>query len=149
MMDRKILLEKKKEAEEYKKECEENLTWLYTDFGSKFFRQEREIPQDLQSEAADIKKTMEALAIVSEEQQKLQEELDKPPVYICPNCHLESVPGAKFCHECGTKLIPDIQENSEEQEETLQMERERICPNCGNPLKSKRKFCGKCGTPVL
>lgn len=45
---------------------------------------------------------------------------------ICPNCG-KTVPGGKFCPECGYKLLNN-------------------CKNCGKPLPAGAKFCLECGT---
>ena len=43
------------------------------------------------------------------------------------NCGYENPEGAKFCHECGTKLG------------------KTFCTSCGAELKPGMKFCGECG----
>lgn len=47
----------------------------------------------------------------------------------CPNCAVELIPGAKFCHRCGDKVV----------------ERSKNCPKCeqSNPVASV--FCHHCG----
>ncbi|MCC6458979.1 MAG: zinc ribbon domain-containing protein [Saprospiraceae bacterium] len=47
----------------------------------------------------------------------------------CPNCAAELIPGAKFCHRCGDKVV----------------EKTKACPACqqSNPLASV--FCHHCG----
>ena len=47
----------------------------------------------------------------------------------CPECGGTIVKGAKFCPNCGKKLIA-------------------VCPNCGKELVSGAKFCLECGTQV-
>ena len=54
---------------------------------------------------------------------------------VCPNCNSEVSKGAKFCHECGTKI------------EVL-AENERICPTCGCKTV-KGKFCMECGAALV
>jgi len=46
----------------------------------------------------------------------------------CPNCHTINPPNAKFCLECGNRLI--------------------VCPNCGTVNLPFAKFCIECGTPL-
>lgn len=48
---------------------------------------------------------------------------------LCPKCTVEVLPGAKFCHRCGDKIV----------------ERSKSCPACkgDNPLSSV--FCHHCG----
>ena len=47
--------------------------------------------------------------------------------FTCPSCGYENPEGAKFCHECGTKLG------------------KTYCVSCGAELKPGMKFCGECG----
>src|SRR5712691_2834498 len=47
----------------------------------------------------------------------------------CPNCQTINPPEAKFCLECGTRLL--------------------ICPNCGTVKLPVAKFCIECGTALL
>lgn len=49
----------------------------------------------------------------------------------CPNCGAAIQPGAKFCPECGTKIISKI-----------------FCSECGAEIKAGAKFCSECGTKV-
>ena len=44
----------------------------------------------------------------------------------CSACQHENDTGAKFCEECGAKLV-------------------RICSGCGSELKPTAKFCPECG----
>src|SRR5215831_8614178 len=46
----------------------------------------------------------------------------------CPNCQSENPPTAKFCLECGNRLV--------------------ICPNCGTINLPYAKFCIECGVPL-
>jgi len=48
---------------------------------------------------------------------------------VCPKCAVEVIPGAKFCHRCGDKIV----------------ERTKSCPACHehNPISSV--FCHHCG----
>src|SRR5438552_6456700 len=45
----------------------------------------------------------------------------------CPNCLSENPPSAKFCLECGNRLV--------------------VCPHCGTVNLPMAKFCMECGTP--
>jgi ribosomal protein L40E len=47
---------------------------------------------------------------------------------ICPNCSTGLVNGAKFCHQCGTKI-----------------EIKMICSSCGSNLPFGGAFCPQCG----
>jgi predicted ATPase/class 3 adenylate cyclase len=46
----------------------------------------------------------------------------------CPNCQTVNPPNAKFCLECGNRLL--------------------VCPNCGTVNLPVAKFCIECGTPL-
>src|SRR6266404_7087828 len=46
----------------------------------------------------------------------------------CPNCQTINPPNAKFCLECGNRLV--------------------ICPNCGTINLPNAKFCIECGTAL-
>ncbi|HLX40655.1 MAG TPA: zinc ribbon domain-containing protein, partial [Ktedonobacteraceae bacterium] len=46
----------------------------------------------------------------------------------CPNCQTINPPEAKFCLECGNRLV--------------------VCPNCGTVNLPMAKFCIECGTPL-
>ncbi|MGE0826020.1 MAG: adenylate/guanylate cyclase domain-containing protein [Candidatus Binatia bacterium] len=47
----------------------------------------------------------------------------------CSQCQHENSEAAKFCEECGTRLV-------------------RACPGCGYEANSSAKFCSQCGTPL-
>ncbi|MBF6989209.1 zinc-ribbon domain-containing protein [Cupriavidus sp. IK-TO18] len=47
----------------------------------------------------------------------------------CASCGFENPTSAKFCEECGAKLV-------------------RVCPACGKKAGAKAKFCSKCGAPL-
>jgi hypothetical protein len=49
----------------------------------------------------------------------------------CTECSVNLPTGAKFCLECGAKVIP-----------------RGICPECETKLTEHAKFCLECGTPV-
>ncbi len=44
----------------------------------------------------------------------------------CPKCGASVKKGAKFCPECGAKMV-------------------ETCPSCGAPIKKGAKFCSECG----
>ena len=46
----------------------------------------------------------------------------------CPNCQTNNPSGAKFCLECGKRLV--------------------ICPHCGTANVPEAKFCIECGNPL-
>lgn len=45
---------------------------------------------------------------------------------VCPQCHAPVQAGAKFCSNCGAKLI-------------------QVCPECGKVVTPGSKFCSECG----
>ena len=47
----------------------------------------------------------------------------------CPNCAAELIPGAKFCHRCGDKVV----------------EKTKPCPVCHEPNPIASVFCHHCG----
>jgi class 3 adenylate cyclase len=47
----------------------------------------------------------------------------------CPRCGAATLPGQKFCAECGYALG-------------------QRCPNCGTPYDGEPKFCAECGTAL-
>jgi class 3 adenylate cyclase/predicted ATPase len=47
----------------------------------------------------------------------------------CASCGFENRTGAKFCEECGAKLV-------------------RVCPACGQEANASAKFCSECGAPL-
>jgi predicted amidophosphoribosyltransferase len=47
----------------------------------------------------------------------------------CSHCQRENDEGAKFCEECGTRLV-------------------QVCPGCGQEVKLMAKFCSTCGTAL-
>jgi DNA-directed RNA polymerase subunit RPC12/RpoP len=51
---------------------------------------------------------------------------------VCPTCGHEMPVGAKFCLNCGKKLLDDP----------------RLCPKCGHKIIQGMKFCQNCGTPI-
>ncbi|WP_137890639.1 adenylate/guanylate cyclase domain-containing protein [Ramlibacter sp. 2FC] len=47
----------------------------------------------------------------------------------CTSCGFENPAGAKFCEECGARLV-------------------RVCPACGHEAGASAKFCSECGAPL-
>src|SRR5712692_202486 len=47
----------------------------------------------------------------------------------CPRCRYENDATAKFCEECGSKLV-------------------YVCPSCGHEVRPAAKFCPECGAPL-
>lgn len=77
---------------------------------------------------------MQAQAAPQSEQpmQAPQPEQQPANVITCPDCGTENAPGAKFCNNCGKKLI----------------EEKPVCPNCGTENNPGAKFCNQCGTKL-
>ncbi|MGE0827661.1 MAG: zinc-ribbon domain-containing protein, partial [Candidatus Binatia bacterium] len=48
---------------------------------------------------------------------------------LCPQCQHENTAVAKFCEECGTRLV-------------------RVCPGCGQEVTPRAKFCSACGATL-
>jgi ribosomal protein L40E len=48
----------------------------------------------------------------------------------CPRCQHENPPQAKFCLECGARMV-------------------LTCPKCRSELPTGAKFCLECGAPVV
>src|SRR3954470_9274396 len=48
----------------------------------------------------------------------------------CPRCQHPNTETAKFCEECGNRLV-------------------RTCPACGHEVGPTAKFCAECGEPLL
>src|SRR5579885_3880948 len=53
---------------------------------------------------------------------------DPGPCMRCPNCQTINPPGARFCMECGNRLL--------------------VCPNCQTVNLPQAKFCIQCGTAL-
>jgi len=64
-------------------------------------------------------------------QQPQPQQAPRPPTgpVTCPACN-KSVPGGKFCQECGAGLAPQ----------------KRYCPSCGQEGAAGARFCAGCGT---
>ena len=56
----------------------------------------------------------------------------------CQDCGSEIRNGAKFCPNCGAKII--IENNSQEDTEF------KFCVNCGCKMDNNVKFCPDCGS---
>jgi len=58
-------------------------------------------------------------------------EKDEVPTLSCDECNVELPPNAKFCLECGAKVLP-----------------KGVCLACDVKLPENAKFCPECGTPA-
>ena len=65
----------------------------------------------------------------STQQQKPDTTTSAPAKIKCSNCGASMPEQAKFCLECGTKVVPVINK----------------CSSCGNELPANSKFCQECG----
>ena len=59
-----------------------------------------------------------------------EEEIESPPLDICPKCTRKTKEHWTNCAYCGTKLKDDCR---------------RKCPSCGKPLKKGWTLCAYCG----
>ena len=59
---------------------------------------------------------------------------------ICQNCGSEVNDDAKFCKNCGAKIIKE--EESKKTDEII------FCANCGCKIVNNAKFCPDCGNPT-
>lgn len=57
----------------------------------------------------------------------------------CPNCNAILKNGAKFCSQCGTKIVISDSRGGEEY---------CFCSVCGNKIIKGKKFCSNCGAKV-
>ncbi len=64
----------------------------------------------------------------------MQSEPIPPGKLRCPNCNAIIDANAKFCPECGTKIV--------------RPEAPTICPKCGASLPAGAKFCPACGEKI-
>jgi len=48
---------------------------------------------------------------------------------LCISCGFENPAGAKFCEECGARLV-------------------HVCPACGHEVGASARFCSECGAPL-
>lgn len=58
-------------------------------------------------------------------------EKDEVPTLSCDECNVDLPPNAKFCLECGAKVLP-----------------KGVCLACDVNLPENAKFCPECGTPA-
>lgn len=56
---------------------------------------------------------------------------------ICESCGSEVDDGAKFCKNCGSKVIVE--------EENANVNETKFCANCGFEMPKTTKFCPECG----
>ncbi len=54
------------------------------------------------------------------------------PMALCPKCGGQNLAGAKFCSNCGAKMVV----------ETVK------CPKCASPVSADAKFCPECGNAM-
>lgn len=66
---------------------------------------------------------------------------------FCINCGEEVTVKAKFCPNCGKKLVEDISEPKEQRQQTYAGEI-RKCPICGEPLSAFEIKCHACGSEL-
>ncbi len=59
---------------------------------------------------------------------------DKEAQIKCPSCGHEVKKGAKFCPECGAKIVV--------------APTKKFCPNCGKEITGSGKFCPECGAKL-
>jgi len=59
----------------------------------------------------------------------------KSKLFVCSKCGKPASMGARFCSECGGKIV-DLSKN------------EIVCPTCGERTP-KGRFCVKCGSPLV
>mmetsp|Transcript_8115 Transcript_8115/g.10265 ORF Transcript_8115/g.10265 Transcript_8115/m.10265 type:complete len:142 (+) Transcript_8115:402-827(+) len=73
------------------------------------------------SSSSSLKTTKTKKALVTKNKSTTSND---SPNYPCPSCGTKTTENAKFCHDCGHKLV---------------------CPNCGTNTTENSKFCHKCG----
>jgi len=57
--------------------------------------------------------------------------------FICPFCQTPTIPGMRFCGNCGKELIsPQPTAGSN-------------CPSCGTPYSAGDRFCSNCGAAIV
>lgn len=81
-----------------------------------------------------------ALGQSIKEFKKATTEDDVKPVAIskvCPGCKIVNLPGAQFCADCGTTLVPQMATSATQ---------EIFCSQCGTQNPASGRFCIKCGT---
>lgn len=85
-----------------------------------------------QLELQDKNAYYQVLKVIGTSQQD-DKETEKPKPNICPNCKFENKEGARFCSNCGYKLI----------QETI------ICQDCGAINEPGALFCSECGKKLV
>ncbi|MCD6309349.1 MAG: zinc ribbon domain-containing protein [Candidatus Eremiobacteraeota bacterium] len=63
----------------------------------------------------------------------------RPGKHICKECGKPADEDAKFCPECGGKII------RKSEEKPVETETHNFCPECGNIVSRSAKFCKNCG----
>ncbi len=63
----------------------------------------------------------------------------------CPNCGMQTVPGAAFCDNCGTALTGRAATPSNLPPTTAIS---GTCPQCGRPVMPGEAFCDNCGSAL-
>ncbi|WP_458405433.1 zinc-ribbon domain-containing protein [Methanobrevibacter sp.] len=58
----------------------------------------------------------------------------------CKDCGCEMEDGAKFCKNCGSEIIPEVEESEDNTA--------KVCPNCGSEVNDGVKFCPDCGSEI-
>ena len=64
------------------------------------------------------------------------DQINNSETIVCSKCGAKLPENAKFCLECGEKVLPKTSEGM------------IICPSCGK-MVPKGKFCLECGTPMI
>jgi membrane protease subunit (stomatin/prohibitin family) len=67
-------------------------------------------------------------------------------VILCPKCGSQNPVGAKFCGECGAKLVVSTVPCPQCGEKVA--EGAKFCPNCGSAMNAPKKKCANCGAEV-
>jgi membrane protease subunit (stomatin/prohibitin family) len=82
-----------------------------------------------------------------------------PAMVACPKCNTPNPPEAKFCHNCGSRLLTDTVKcgkcGSEVPADSKfcpecgqQLKGNKKCPKCGHESPVSAKFCPECGTEL-
>lgn len=87
-----------------------------------------DVPDDLFADSLLFPETKEPAA---QEDWLQPGQKDPETKRYCSSCGKELVPGAKFCFECGAKVMTDE------------------CPSCGTKIRPGMKFCFECGYKLL
>lgn len=68
----------------------------------------------------------------------------------CPECHMWSPEGTRFCTNCGAKIPEVVEAEAVEVEEAAEpvSNAKKFCPDCGTEIGEGKKFCGECGRKV-